>query len=39
MDQILNAHPRLSREAVSAALAFAVEAMKAEVARPLRKAG
>lgn len=39
VEQILDAHPRLSREAVSAALAFAAESMKAEVAHPLRKAG
>ena len=39
VEQILDAHPQLSREAVSAALAFAAESMKTEVARPLRKAG
>jgi uncharacterized protein (DUF433 family) len=38
VEQIIEAHPRLSREAVSAALAFAAESMKAEVAHPLRRA-
>lgn len=37
IDEIVEAHPRLSREAISAALAFAAESMKAEVVRPLRK--
>lgn len=38
VDEIVEAHPRITREAVSAALAFAGEAMKAQVVRPLRKA-
>jgi uncharacterized protein (DUF433 family) len=36
-EDILGAHPRLTREGVLAALAFAAEAMKAEVAHPLKK--
>jgi uncharacterized protein (DUF433 family) len=39
VEQVLEAHPRLTREAVLAALAFAAESMKTEVAHPLRKAG
>ena len=38
VEQILEAHPRLTRETVLAALAFAAESMKAEVAHPLRTA-
>ena len=38
VEAILAAHPRLTREAVSAALAFAAESMKAEVAHPLKQA-
>lgn len=38
VDEIVEAHPRLSRKAVSAALAFAAESMKAEVVHPFRKA-
>ena len=38
LEDILGAHPRLTRERVLAALAFAAEAMKAEVAHPLKKA-
>ena len=37
IEDILGAHPRLTREGVLAALAFAAEAMKAEVAHPLKK--
>jgi uncharacterized protein (DUF433 family) len=36
-EEILGAHPRLTRERVLAALAFAAEAMKAEVAYPPNK--
>jgi uncharacterized protein (DUF433 family) len=36
-EDILGAHPRLTREGVLAALAFAAESMKAEVAHPLKK--
>ena len=32
VEQILDAHPRLTREAVQAALAFAAEALRAEMA-------
>ena len=39
VEQIVAAHPRLTQAAVSAALAFAAESMKAEVAHPLRHAG
>ena len=40
VEQVLAAHPGLSREAVLAALAFAAESMKAEVAHhSLRNAG
>jgi len=34
-DQLLEAHPRLTREAIQAALAFAAEALKADVVYPL----
>ncbi|MFN8624549.1 MAG: DUF433 domain-containing protein [Candidatus Binatia bacterium] len=36
VEQILEAHPRQSREAVSAARAFAAESMKTAVVQPLR---
>jgi len=35
IEQILAAHPRLTREGVSAALAFAAEALRADVLYPL----
>jgi uncharacterized protein (DUF433 family) len=35
VEQILDEHPRLSREAVLAALAFASEALRADVVYPL----
>jgi uncharacterized protein (DUF433 family) len=35
IDEILEAHPRLTREAVQAALAFAAEALKADVTYPV----
>jgi uncharacterized protein (DUF433 family) len=35
VDQILDAHPRLTREGVNAALAFAAEALRADVIYPL----
>jgi uncharacterized protein (DUF433 family) len=38
LEDILNAHPRLTREGIFAALSFAAEAMKAEVAHPLKRA-
>jgi len=34
IEQLLAAHPRLSREAVSAALAFAAQALRADVVYP-----
>lgn len=34
VDQILEAHPRLTREAIQAALAFAAEALRADVVYP-----
>jgi len=38
VEQILDAHPRLTREAVQAALAFATEALRADVVYPLAEA-
>lgn len=35
IDQLLDAHPRLTREAVLAALRFAAESLGAEVVRPV----
>jgi uncharacterized protein (DUF433 family) len=35
VDQILAAHPRLTREAIQAALAFAAEALRADVLYPV----
>ncbi len=37
-EQILSAYPRLTRDGIRAALAYAAEAMKSEVAYPLRRA-
>ena len=34
VEQVLEAHPRLTREAVRAALAFAAEALRADVVYP-----
>lgn len=34
-DQILEAHPRLTREAIQEALAFAAEALRADVIYPV----
>jgi len=39
IEQILEAHPRLTREGVLAALRFGAEAIRADVAYPLAKAG
>jgi uncharacterized protein (DUF433 family) len=39
VEQILEAHPRLSREAIQAALAFAARALKADVVYPTRLTG
>ena len=38
IEQLLEAHPRLTREAILAALRFGAEAMRADVAYPLPKA-
>ena len=35
VEQILEAHPRLTREAIRAALAFAAEALRADVVYPI----
>jgi uncharacterized protein (DUF433 family) len=35
VEQILEAHPRLTREAILAALAFAAEALRADVVYPI----
>lgn len=38
IEQILDAHPRLTREAVHAALAFAKDALRADVVYPVAEA-
>jgi uncharacterized protein (DUF433 family) len=38
IEQILDAHPRLTREAIQAALAFAREALRADVIYPVPEA-
>jgi uncharacterized protein (DUF433 family) len=38
IEQILDAHPRLTREAVLAAIGFAAQALKADVVYPLAEA-
>ena len=38
IEQVLEAHPRLTREGVLAALKFGAEALRADVAYPLPKA-
>ena len=38
VDQILEAHPRLTREAIRAALAFAAQALRADVVYPVAEA-
>jgi uncharacterized protein (DUF433 family) len=38
IEQILEAHPRLTRESIQAALAFAAEALRADVVYPLSEA-
>lgn len=38
VEQILDAHSRLTREAIQAALAFAVEASRADVVYPIAEA-
>ena len=37
MDQILNEHPRLTKEAIQACCAFAAEALKADVIYPVEE--
>ncbi len=37
IDQILSAHPQLTEEAIRAALAFAADALKADVVYPCEK--
>jgi len=38
VEQILDAHPQLTREAIKAALAFAAEALRADVVYPVSEA-
>jgi len=38
VEQLLEAHPRLTREAIQAALQFASEALRADVVYPLAEA-
>ncbi len=38
IEQILDAHPRLTREAIQSACAFAAEALKADVVYPVKEA-
>ena len=37
MEQILEAHPHLTREAIRAALAFAASALRADIVYPIRQ--
>lgn len=37
IEQVLEAHPRLSKDAVYAALAFAAQALKADILYPIEK--
>ena len=39
MEQILEAHPRLTRETIQAALAFAKDALRADVVYPIAETG
>lgn len=39
LDELLEAHPRLTREAIRAALAFAARSLKADVVYPLKHTG
>lgn len=39
IEEILQAHPRLTREAIQAALAFAKEALRADVLYPIAEPG
>jgi uncharacterized protein (DUF433 family) len=38
VDQLLSEHPRLTAEAIRAAMAFAAEALRADVVYPVEKA-
>ena len=38
IEQILEAHPRLTRKAIQAALAFAADALRADVVYPIQEA-
>ncbi len=38
VEQILDAHPRLTREGIQAALAFAADALRADVVYPIDEA-
>jgi len=38
IEQILSAHPHITEEAIRAALAFAAEALKADIVYPLHEA-
>lgn len=37
VEQLLTAHPRLTREAISAAIGFAAEALRADVVYPMAR--
>lgn len=39
IEQLLDAHPRLTRESILAALAFAVETLRADVVHPFVEVG
>lgn len=39
IEQILEAHPKLTREMIQAALSFAAEALRADVVYPVAEAG
>ncbi len=39
IEQLLQAHPRLSREGIQAALAFAARSLKADIVYPVKQTG
>ena len=39
IEQMLTAHPRLTREAIQAALAFAARALRADIVYPIQQTG
>ena len=39
IEQLLQAHPRLTREGIQAALAFAARSLKADVVYPMKQTG